>query len=262
MKNRMKREEALIEQLQHRKRMSIAEIQKDFDVSQSTARRLCAALADQGRAIRTVGGIQVVPETAVLNYSYEVQATRSIAEKQAIGTYASTLVRDNSLIFISGGTTMQQFVLALTERIGRGELKNLTVMTNSLDHVMRMGSLQEGVRLILTGGEFLPKRLDVVGGICERAIREARFDQCFAGADGVDWREGMLLLDVGIAGPDQLAAQRADEVYILMDHSKFSATSYLSRRPMDEKYTLITDRGISPAVANRSEWGPWRLEVV
>ena len=63
---------------------------------------------------------------------------------------------DGDIIFVTGVTTMRQFVVAL-------------------DHANLPAESPEG-RIILTGGEYQPGRRDLTGAVCERTIGEVRFN--------------------------------------------------------------------------------------
>jgi DeoR family fructose operon transcriptional repressor len=259
MEKRAERELRILKELRYRTVMSIAEIGAFLNVSQSTARRIGSLLHQSGKALRTIGGVRALPEQKKdIEYSYDVQATQNIEEKRCIGRYASTLVESGSVIFISGGTTTHQFVSFLAERIDSGELDKILVMTNSLDVVHILGDRKK-VKIFLTGGVYLAKHRDVIGSICEQTIKEARFNQCFIGVDGLDLTGGLIALDPDIAAIDCMASERSDLVFVLADHTKFDKKSHISYGVLEAKHTIITDNGIDSEKLKLSISAKWKI---
>src|SRR5690554_6620872 len=97
--------------LEKKGRLGTKDIRSALDVSESTARRVAISLEKRGLAVRTFGGIQ----KPFFNnyYSYDDLEETMLEQKQRIGQFASTLVEDNDIVFISGGTTVFQMVISL-----------------------------------------------------------------------------------------------------------------------------------------------------
>lgn len=221
-------------------KLELQEIQARFGVSESTARRMCIEAERDGLGIRVQGGglqsLRHVPSHP--EYSYEVQTVEHVPEKAAIGKYASSLVESNEIIFVSGGTTTQQFMKNLVRRLADGEIENVTIMTNSL---LIIEMAEDFMPVILTGGQFRKRRRDVAGHISESAIRGARFDRSYIGVDGVELTDGLIASDNETGNMDRLVTARSDKVYILADHSKFTSKSYISYEHFFPKHIIITD---------------------
>ena len=82
-------------ELKRQKSLRISDIEEMFQISESTARRMCSELETSGEAIRTFGGIQYMPEDFFPNlqaYSFDALSEQHVEEKKKIGMYASTLV--------------------------------------------------------------------------------------------------------------------------------------------------------------------------
>ncbi|MCL4823246.1 MAG: DeoR/GlpR family DNA-binding transcription regulator, partial [Anaerolineales bacterium] len=111
--------------LERQGRLSVAEIVKQFEISEATARRDLESLASQGKAQRVHGGViaveQAPPELPILQREGE-----QTEEKSSIGRAAADLIADGETVFLGSGTTVLEAAKHLRER------KNLTVVTNSL----------------------------------------------------------------------------------------------------------------------------------
>mgnify|MGYP001425910281 CR=1 FL=1 len=229
-------------------RLNLKEICDYFDVSDSTARRLCIEAEKDGEGIRIYGGgIQSLKALSFQGeYSFESKTLQNIREKKAIAYYASKLVESNEVIYISSGTTTGQFMSYLSKRVSNGEIHNVTVMTNSLVNVeMAANSLP----VILTGGKFRSKRRDFAGQIAEAAVSNAHFSKCFIGVDGIELPNGLISSDTDTDNLDRLATSRSDVVFILADYTKFTSKSYICYQPFLQKHIIVTDSNLSESYA-------------
>lgn len=225
-------------------RLELNEIQQKFEVSSSTARRLCIMAEKDGFGVRVSGGsLQSLKRVNTpQEYLYEYRNSENIPEKIAIGNYASKIIQSGDIIFVTGGTTTYQLIVHLAKRLTAGEIRDVTIMTNSLLHTE---FAEDYMPIILTGGQFRKHRRDMAGYVSEAVIRGAQFNRSFIGVDGVDLADGLIASDNDTRSMDRLVTSRSEEVYILADSSKFMAKSYISYEQFLPKHIVITDSGIS-----------------
>ena len=238
------REEQLLAELQQRGNMTIKEIAEVFQVSEPTARRLCASVSRNSQAVRTHGGIKYF-SVAVFDYSYDTLENINIAEKQRIARHAASMISDKDIIFLEGGTTLHHLALALAERLNNNDLKEVKVFTNSLNNLMTLSPL---CKVTVVGGEYRPKRRDFVGYIAEKTVKNLYFQACFLGVDAIDLGEGMMATDIDTVRLDELLVTRSEKRVVLADSSKFNHRSMLSYAAIDAADIIITDAGIASTV--------------
>ena len=185
-------------------RLSTSDIMSALNVSESTARRVAISLEKMGLAVRTFGGIQ----KAFFNnyYSYDDLEEKMLNQKQRIGQFASTLVENNDIVFISGGTTVFQMVISLAGRLRENKVKNVTVITSSFVNVE---ILAKYCKVILTGGQYRPERRDFAGLIAEKSIRYLSIGKCFMGVDAINTEDGLMSYDIDTARLDELVILRS-----------------------------------------------------
>lgn len=238
------RNEQLYAELQNKGSLLIDDVIDLFHVSHSTARRMCLDMVERGKAIRIYKGIQLPPSSfePLPLYSYNTNSSINVESKKLIGQYAGKLVKSNQIIYASGGTTVQQFVLELANRIRSGELKNISFVTNS---TVNADIMSEASRVILVGGEYRAERHDTAGLLAEQLIKSSKFDQCFIGVDGFNLSDGLMALDVDTAHMDQIVSERSNHTFILADSSKFRKNSFITYAPITEKHTIITDKNLT-----------------
>ena len=123
---------------------------------------MCTQLANEGKAIRTHGGIKAL-DGIDNSYSFDELNTKYVEEKMKIARYASSLVKSDQVIFIEAGTTLRHFASALAERIKRQEISNVVIFTNSLINLNILHPVQNNI--ILIGGQYRDERKDFTGYI-------------------------------------------------------------------------------------------------
>ncbi len=247
--------------LMQKGKLELPEICEYFGVSDSTARRLCIEAEKSGEGVRIYGGgLQSLKAlSAQMEYSFENKTAEHIDEKMDIGYYASNLVESNEVIYVSSGTTTQQFMFYLSKKVNSGEIRNVSVMTNSLLFV-EMSS--DKLPVILTGGKYRSGRRDFAGEVAEISIRGAHFSKSFIGTDGVELPYGLIASDTDTANLDSLAASRSDAIFILADSSKFISKSYICYQPFLPKNIVVTDSGVSETFANLAADNGISLKIV
>ena len=236
--------ELLLEKLRQNGKISILEAINFLKVSESTVRRLFISMEQEGIAVRTIGGIQLV-SSSVPFYSYVDVENENLLQKQQIGASAANCINSGDILFFDSGTTVPHACYALAKRISSGDLSNLTIFTNSL---VNMTILSPHCPVTLIGGEYRPNRRDFCGYISEESLRLLSFSKCFIGADGYDEAAGFTTTDFQTARLVQLAIARSENKYVLVDSSKFSKKSFVSHAKNDDIDFVITDSSISDTV--------------
>jgi DeoR/GlpR family transcriptional regulator of sugar metabolism len=225
--------------LEKKGRLSTSDIMSILNVSESTARRVAIALEERGLAIRTFGGIQ---KPFYNNYySYDDLEEKMLEQKQRIGQFASTLVTDNDIVFISGGTTVFQMVISLAEKLRDNKVKNMTVITSSFVNVE---ILAKYCRVILIGGQYRPERRDFAGLIAEKSIRHLSIGKCFMGVDAINTEDGLMSYDIETARIDELVIARSGSVTVLCDSTKIGKKGFITHAPISCVQNIVTDTGI------------------
>lgn len=249
MSKLVEREGIILDTLRYKTKLSTLEVVELLDVSESTARRLFTELEQQGKVIRNYGGIKLAQDSSV-DYSFEQLAQENVEEKRNIAAFAVGLVEDYDTVYIDSGTTLYQFCVALAERIERGQLQGLTVLTNSMVNLQLLFPL---CNVILIGGEYRPKRLDFAGYASSRFIKNFSFVKCFLGADAVSLTDGLMTTDTDTASLVELAIGRSDKSIVLADAGKLGKRSFISFSPLENIDMLITSKSVDREIIQKIE---------
>lgn len=238
MKKNELKEIKLLELLKTRKRIDIAFIVTELGISEATARRMFSRLEKEKKLIRVHGGIQTAPEIYA-DYSFNVSVSKNLREKTLIGNKAAQLVENGDKLFLDAGSTVLKMAEALTLRIQTGELKNITVITNSLSFTSNLASCAD---VILIGGKIRPERRDVCGALARQNLEKLRFDKAFFGVDAISTDGELMTTDADTAELNSLFIRNSKQSHVLADSSKFNRTSLIVFASLNEINSTITEK--------------------
>ena len=229
----------IVELVNQRGTVSLTDLTQELDASESTLRRDLLALHKLGRVRRVHGGATKVlaPEFVMTDQSFAGRQSLHMAEKQAIGAYAATLIGPDDFVFVDGGTTTECLVDAITET-------HAIYLTNSLPHAQKL--LAKGCRTLLPGGEVKPATEVLVGAETVSHIRRYHFTIGFWGTNAADIETGFTTPEFNEAAVKQISLEQTVRPYVLCDSSKFSKVSLITFAEFDAAQ-VITDRIVDSA---------------
>lgn len=242
-KSNKNRQEKIIELIEARHSISIAELKEYFHVSEMSIRRDLRALEAKGIIFRVHGGAISAWDRG---YSppYITRKSKFKAEKERIGRLAASLVNDGESIALDVGTTTFEVAQHLTEK------KNLTIITPSFN-IANLLLDHSGVRIILTGGILRPGELSMVGHLAERAVREFYVDKLFLGAGGIDLKAGITEYNLEDAAVKRSMLTNAKSIYVVADSSKFGKVALAAVAPLSSINCIITDSSINKILLSK-----------
>lgn len=227
------RRERLLQFVEDRRRVSIAQICEAFGVSPATARRDLEALAEAGEVRRVHGGALAL-KSAPPEPPVALRTSAQADEKRRIGRAAAELIEDGDTIFLSSGTTVLEVARSL-----RGH-SNLTVVTNSL---LVMNALADvpTITIIGLGGMLRSTELSFIGHLTEQALSDLRVQKVVMGVRGVDLQTGITNDYLPETQTDRAILSICREVILVADHTKCERVSSVFLAPISVVDTLVTD---------------------
>jgi len=227
--------------LRERQELTVEEVCDFFKISQATARRDFVALAEEGKAEKTWGGLRNLdPRAQPMLPSGLREGIRS-AEKQRIGARAASFCEDGDIIFVDGGTTTLQMARWLAAR-------PLRIVTNSLlvaHEIDRLRSGPKGAEVFLTGGYLYPGSGLLVGPEAVESLRRYRAATAFLSVGGIS-EEGVSNNHHLVVEVERAMISRATRIVLLADHSKFGRHELVPECSWKEVDFLVTDRSPDP----------------
>lgn len=212
--------------------VSVSELTQRLGVSDMTVRRDLRKLAHQGKVRIVHGGVSAL-STSPHSPAFTGRAEEHAAGKRAIG---EAVARDLSLratVAVDAGTTTYAVVQALPDTF-RG-----TVVTHSVP-VMQLLLARGLGRVVGLGGELLAESQAFVGPRTVDAVAGLRVQTLLLGAAAVDERG--IYVSTDNERPTKLALMSiADRVVLLIDSSKFLASSPVHLCGWDDITAVVTD---------------------
>ncbi len=227
------RQKQILSLLTRQQRLSVAEIVKQFAISEATARRDLESLASQGKAQRVHGGVisveQAPPELPILERESE-----QLDEKIRIARATAELVSDKETVFLGSGSTVLEVARHLRNR------HNLTVITNSLPVLNALVGIRE-ITVISLGGMLRDSELSFIGHITEQALTEVRADKVIMGTRGVSLEHGLTNDYLQETLTDRAILKIGRTVIIVADHTKVNRVATALLAPLDSMQIFVTD---------------------
>lgn len=221
------RKQLILERLESQQFLRLEELIDLLSTSESTVRRDLDELEAAGKLRRVHGGAEL-PANLQLEESILEKSVKNVQEKRMIAERAADLVGPGDVIFLDAGTTTGLLIDYLQQ-------ENLTVVTNSIHHAVRL--VERKIETIIIGG-FVKQSTDAsIGAVALEQIGQLNFDKAFLGMNGID-RQYLTTPDMEEATIKRTVLENAKETYILADASKIGQFSFVKVAPID-KATII-----------------------
>lgn len=236
------REKAILELLKQRGFISFRELVKRVDGSAATLRRDLERMDGEGRLSRVRGGAKGVEQPAdagnvparLTGVPFHENIARHRQEKEAIGRAAAALCTRGAAIMIDGGSTTLQMCPHL-------DGLNLQVLTNSL-HIVSALLPQASTRVLVPGGAVFREQNIILTAAGEDVMPRFHAPRLFMGAAAVG-PQGVMQADVVLVAAERRLIERAEEVILLVDSSKFQGSGNVVCG-LKEVDIVVTDAGI------------------
>jgi len=255
------RESLILEALGKTGFVSYRDLETKLDASPATIRRDLTRLEREGRIVRVHGGAKIVSsvdgtqqdaQLRLMGTPFDKSITQNLVQKQTIGKTAASLCRKGEGIMIDGGSTTLQMCPHLAGL-------DLQVLTNSL-HIVDALLPQEGTRILVPSGSVFREQNIILAPAGEDSMPRFYAPKLFMGAAAVGPR-GVMQADVVLVAAERRLIDRAEEVILLVDSSKFGASSGAIVCGLDEIDIIVTDDGIDADIRKMIERSGIRLIV-
>jgi DeoR family ulaG and ulaABCDEF operon transcriptional repressor len=240
------REQAILELLVGQRFVAFRDIEREIDASPATLRRDLKRLAGAGRIARVHGGAKLVAERdraapcrvpGLLGVPFHENIAREPGRKQAIGRAAAALCTPGEAVMLDGGSTTLHMCPHL-------DGLNLQVMTNSL-HIVGALLSQPDTRVNVSGGAVFREQNIILAASGEDLMPRFHAPKLFMGAAAVG-PQGIMQPDTLLVAAERALIDRAEELILLVDSSKFRSPSGNVVCALGEIDIVVTDSGIEP----------------
>ena len=241
------RRQSLLELLRRQPGLRVPEIAQKLDVSEGTVRNDLNALREDGHLTRVHGGAVLTGVNPYPNRAFELRHEEQAREKNCIGAEAARLVQDGDSLWLDSSSTICYFALHLKDR------SRLRIVTNGIE-VARLLVQNLSNTVILIGGVVNPDGSSVTGPLSESFITELHVQKAFVSSSGFSVERGLTEVRLEEAQLKRKAVDSAQQVFALIDSSKFGREDLtIFARPL-QVTRLFTDSGITEEWKMRLQW--------
>jgi DeoR/GlpR family transcriptional regulator of sugar metabolism len=227
-----KRQAQILEMLRDRKRATVFELSRRFDVTETSIRLDLSEMEGEGLVLRYHGGARIV-----LSSSFETRLKERTAEKQAIAQRALAYVQEGETLYLDSGTTIMRLARALTQ------MDDLTIVTNSTALLGYMGS-EPDKKIILVGGEYGDDGRCCTGVMTERILADIYVSKVFMGADSIDVESGAVFAHLRNLNYIEKIIRNAKQTILLAESGKFNRIRGMKIVELSDIQVIITDSGL------------------
>lgn len=243
--DRSQRWNRLLELLADTGRLTVEEASERLGASPATIRRDFTALADQGLATRTHGGIVATAVAYDLPARYRGSGDEA---KQRVAEHAAALVDPAEVVAMNGGTTTTAVARAIAARtdLPTSADHELTIVTNALNIAAEL-VLRPHLRTICLGGMARRESYELHGPLAALSLNELRLDTLILGAEAFSAEGGAQCRHLDEAGINAEMVRRARRVIGVATAGKLNRTALARICPIDSLHILVIDRDADPA---------------
>ena len=229
------RHRLILNVLEEKKSITVTELSKLLEISESTARRDIIVLDKAGKLVKVFGGA-VSAENVYLSAEPTVAQKSEYfkEEKKRIAKYAASLIEPQDFVYLDAGTTTGYLIDFL-------DAVDAAFVTNAVAHAQRLAA--DGRNVILVGGTLKSSTEAVVGTSAVLMLKDYHFTKGFFGTNGVSQAAGFTTPDANEALVKKTAFEQCKKAYVLCDHSKFHTVSSVTFAPILGG-TILTDEAV------------------
>lgn len=232
------RDRIILDYLEQNNHISVIEVSKICNVSNSTARIQLKKMDQEGLLIRVHGGAIRKDDESPRIDSESIEKVNNYKQKIRIAMAAKNTVQSGDVLAIGGGSTCEVFANALLD------IDNICVYTNSI----RIASIlmkNRSIDVTISGGPVQFVHQVCIGNRPEEFFSKVRLAKSYVGTDSIDGVSGLTSTN-----PDE-RSERAmfssgEYRYVLCDSSKIGLGPYGEQiAPIKDVDCIIIDSDIS-----------------
>jgi DeoR/GlpR family transcriptional regulator of sugar metabolism len=214
-------------------KITVAEMSERWGITEETARRDLDKLQLEGVVTRIHGGAIWNAEKTEESVQFLVRRRKNLEAKKKIAYNARDLIRRCGTLMADSSTTVIEALRLVSDE------SNLLVVTNSTIIYELIAELK--YQVISTGGIFNRNPMSFQGELTKQTINRYNARLALMSCKGLDMQKGILDSYESEADIKKTMLNRAEEVAILADHTKFDRTAFLQLTDFDHIDYLITD---------------------
>lgn len=232
----------IINKLAENQKVVTADLALDLNLSEDTVRRDLNELDSKKLLKKVYGGAISILEDSIGVFHIQISAEE---EKKRIVTKALSLLHDNQVIIMSGGTTNLVFAKLIPE-----DLK-ITIYTYSLSIAMQL-SQHPNIELILIGGKMQKSAMVTTGIDVIQVLSKIKADMCFLGASSINVKQGLTEIGYEVSVVKKAMIESSDRVVTMFTSNKLNTRMPHGVCELNVLDTIVTE--LDPADSRLDEY--------
>lgn len=229
---KIKRTDEIEKYILSQKKVSMTELYELFNVSENTIRRDLKEILENGNVKKVYGGVIAIERNPSLSFENRKILNKDLKEK--IGLKAASYIQDNDVVYIDSGTT----TLEILEGI---KTKNVKVFTNNLDFI-NAALAYPNIEIICLAGKLNRKMNSFVGKETLKILELFNIQKAFIAASGVSIKYKITNSSSDESAIKQMAMKKSQEIFLMVDSSKFDKVGLVTFSDFSEIDVVITDK--------------------
>jgi DeoR/GlpR family transcriptional regulator of sugar metabolism len=213
--------------------MPVGELCRRLEVSEATARRDLAALANEKKIKRTYGG--AVSEFDNRYPSFSERRDRDREAKSLIAQTALSFITPGLTCFLDNGTT----TYAIAEAFRAHPVTPITIVTSNIPVGEMLASIP-GVQVFLLAGQLLARQSALLGKTALKSLHFWHFDIAFLSAESMT-SEGLWNSQPAIIEQQQAVVARSNRSLFCLNADKINREASHFLLPWSQIDSLLTE---------------------
>ena len=229
----IERRNSILAKLSAEGKVIVADLSREFNVTEETIRRDLEKLDNEGLAKKTYGGA-VINQSLHTDLPFNVRKRTNVELKQKIAEKIAEMIHDGDYIMLDASSTAIYVTKCITNR------KNITLITNSVEIMLELADKTDW-NVLSTGGSMKKGALSLVGTSAERMIRGFHVDIAVCSSKGIDMNMGITDSNEKDSVIKQAIFSAAEHKILAVDSTKFDKISFVHVCDIGDVNTVVTD---------------------
>lgn len=214
------------------KKVTVANLSQIYKVTEETIQRDLEKLEAEGFLTRTFSGAVLNNTSHSDNVYFRDRAAVHSEEKRKIAVAFYDVLKGKRSIVTDSSTTVMEAVKLLRD-------KKLTILSVSTEIFSELGNTD--IEIISIGGTFNRNTLSLQGRVAEDTIQRCHVDIALLSCKGLDIKNGAMDTNENESEVKKCMIRQAQEVALLVDHTKFGKTAFSHLLDLEDVDYLVTD---------------------
>ncbi len=223
------RKSLIVKQVNIHTRLMFADLVKIIDVSEDTIRRDINELTQDGHLIKIKGGVMSAGYSNKEDTEIYARTGKTIIAEKAL-----TLLKDEMIVLLGGGTTIREFIKRIPS-----DFKGTFITVNPLSAVELLH--KPLVKTIMIGGRISAYSQMTVSGEVFEYLTHIKADLCIIGTNSIDPENGLTDSDWETVQVKKAMMKAADKIVVFAISEKLDTSMQLKIASLDEIDFLVTE---------------------